>query len=99
TLNTQQKEAIEEELELLRRKCPDAEGFIAKKEFGRRGEEPFFIKNLENIQGDERDVIIISIGFGRDAHGMMMQAFGPLTREGGWRRLNVLATRARQRIE
>ena len=59
----------------------------------------FFIKNLESVQGDERDVILFSIGYGPDEHGKMTTNFGPLNREGGWRRLNVAITRARQRVE
>ena len=58
-------------------------------------EEPLFIKNLENVQGDERDVILFSIGFGPDEQGKVYMNFGPLNRDGGWRRLNVAVTRAR----
>lgn len=54
------------------------------------------MKNLENVQGDERDVILISIGYGRDENGRVTQNFGPLNRDGGERRLNVLITRAKQ---
>ena len=59
--------------------------------------EPFFVKNLENIQGDERDVIFISVGYARNAAGQMTMRFGPLGNQGGERRLNVLITRARRR--
>jgi very-short-patch-repair endonuclease len=99
TLNRPQAEAIEEELEILRASNQDTEPFFTKKVFRGQVEEPFFIKNLENIQGDERDVIMISIGFGKDRDGILYQNFGPLQNDGGWRRLNVLVTRARQRIE
>ncbi len=58
-----------------------------------------FIKNLENVQGDERDIIIFSVGYGPDEHGKLTMTFGPLLREGGWRRLNVAITRARYRVE
>lgn len=58
-------------------------------------EEPLFIKNLENVQGDERDVILFSIGFGPDEKGKLYMNFGPLNRDGGWRRLNVAVSRAR----
>lgn len=58
-------------------------------------EEPVFIKNLENVQGDERDVILFSIGYGPDETGKVYMNFGPLNREGGWRRLNVAVSRAR----
>lgn len=57
--------------------------------------EPVFIKNLENVQGDERDVILFSIGYGPDKKGKVSMNFGPLNREGGWRRLNVAISRAR----
>jgi hypothetical protein len=59
----------------------------------------FFVKNLENVQGDERDLIILSIGYGPDEAGKLTMNFGPMNREGGWRRLNVAVTRARQRVE
>ncbi len=57
--------------------------------------EPLFIKNLENVQGDERDVILFSIGYGPDKEGHVSMNFGPLNRDGGWRRLNVAVSRAR----
>lgn len=58
-------------------------------------EEPLFIKNLENVQGDERDVILFSIGYGPDAEGRVSMNFGPLNRLGGERRLNVAVSRSR----
>ena len=61
--------------------------------------EPFFVKNLENVQGDERDVIFISVGYGPDETGRITMNFGPLSNDGGERRLNVLITRARRRCE
>lgn len=57
--------------------------------------EPIFIKNLENVQGDERDVILFSIGYGPDKDGKVSMNFGPVNRDGGWRRLNVAVSRAR----
>jgi len=57
--------------------------------------EAVFIKSLENVQGDERDTIIISVGYGKSPTGALSFNFGPLNQEGGWRRLNVLVTRAR----
>ena len=60
--------------------------------------ESFFVKNLETIQGDERDVIFISVGYGRDKEGVLSQNFGPLNRDGGEKRLNVLITRARKKV-
>lgn len=58
-------------------------------------EEPLFIKNLENVQGDERDVILFSVGYGPDSAGQVSMNFGPLNRQGGERRLNVAVSRAR----
>lgn len=58
--------------------------------------EPIFIKNLENVQGDERDVILFSICYGPDKDGRVSMNFGPLNRDGGWRRLNVAVSRARK---
>jgi hypothetical protein len=60
--------------------------------------ERFFVKNLERVQGDERDAIIISIGYGKDRAGNLPLRFGPLLSEGGRRRLNVAVTRSRQRL-
>lgn len=62
-------------------------------------EEPIFVKNLENVQGDERDVILFSIGYGPDASGKVSMNFGPLNRDGGWRRLNVAVSRARHEMK
>ena len=57
--------------------------------------EPIIIKNLENVQGDERDVIMFSIGYGPDKEGKVSMNFGPLNRDGGWRRLNVAISRSK----
>lgn len=61
-------------------------------------DEPFFVKNIERVQGDERDVIILSVGYHKAANGTLPYRFGPLNQEGGERRLNVAITRARSRI-
>ena len=61
-------------------------------------EEPLFVKNLENVQGDERDVILFSVCYGPDAHGKISLNFGPLNQLGGWRRLNVAVSRAREEM-
>ncbi len=61
--------------------------------------EPVFVKNLENVQGDERDVILLGVGYGPDLAGRVAMHFGPLNRKGGERRLNVAITRARRRLE
>jgi very-short-patch-repair endonuclease len=63
------------------------------------GEEPLFVKNLENVQGDERDIILFSIGYGPDEAGKIGLNFGPINREGGWRRLNVAVSRARYEMQ
>jgi len=89
-----QAKAIAAQLETHRRNDPDCEPFFAT-----NGQEPFFVKNLESVQGDERDVIYISIGYGRDESSRVAMNFGPLNGEGGQRRLNVLMTRARHRCE
>ena len=57
--------------------------------------EPIFVKNLENVQGDERDVILFSVGYGADKDGKVSMNFGPLNNSGGERRLNVAVSRAR----
>jgi very-short-patch-repair endonuclease/DNA polymerase III delta prime subunit len=85
-----QRDAILDELELLRRESKDTEEFFAG-----GGPEPFFVKNLENIQGDERESIFISVGYARDKSGNLAMNFGPLSNKGGERRLNVLISRAR----
>ena len=95
TFSTAQMQAVQDQLELLRREDPSCEQTF----FNRHPQEPFFVKNLENVQGDERDVIFISIGYGRDTKGKLTRNFGPLNKKGGERRLNVLITRARQRCE
>jgi very-short-patch-repair endonuclease len=94
TFSVAQRDAILDEIELRRRGRPDLENFFLE-----GGAEPFFVKNLETIQGDERDVILLSIGYGPDDAGYMAMNFGPLTNEGGQRRLNVLISRARERMD
>ena len=87
-----QRDAIMDAIEAARRADPSAEAFFAGHE-----DEPFFVKNLENVQGDERDAIMISVGYGRGKDGKVAMRFGPLSAEGGERRLNVLITRAKKR--
>ena len=93
TFNLRQQLAIQDELEVRRRDDPRIEPF-----FDRGVDEPFFVKNLENIQGDERDVIFLSVTYARGTDGQLRYNFGPLNGENGWRRLNVLTTRARRRM-
>ncbi len=66
--------------------------------FSETNEERFFVKNIERVQGDERDVIILSVGYHKDANGNLPYRFGPTLHEGGERRLNVAVTRARSRV-
>ena len=89
TFNISQQHLIDD---LLNEACA-VDPALEKWAYG--SEEPIFIKNLENVQGDERDVILFSVGFGPDQNGKLYLNFGPLNREGGWRRLNVAVTRAR----
>ncbi len=91
TFNMKQQQAILDEVEVQLRQHPEMEEFFASTR-----DEHFFVKNLETIQGDERDVIFLSIGYGKDASGRLYRNFGPLNHEGGERRLNVLITRARE---
>ncbi|HEX5727283.1 MAG TPA: DUF3320 domain-containing protein [Longimicrobiaceae bacterium] len=93
TFNLRQQLAIQDEIELRRREDPSLEPF-----FSRARDEPFFVKNLENIQGDERDVIFLSVTYGRARDGRLRYNFGPINGENGWRRLNVLTTRARRKM-
>lgn len=96
TFSHAQKNTINELLELARRGDPALDGFLRE---GRA--EDLFVKNIENVQGDERDVILISVGYGPTEPGgrMIGASFGPVNGEGGERRLNVLFTRARLRCE
>jgi superfamily I DNA and/or RNA helicase/very-short-patch-repair endonuclease len=93
TFSQAQQTAILDELEVLRRNDLSLEYF-----FTENVDESFFVKNLETIQGDERDVIFISVGYGRDQNGKITMNFGPLNKAGGERRLNVLITRAREKV-
>ena len=92
TFSTKQQELIRREVDLLLRDNPDVESLM-RPENG----EHFFVKNLETVQGDERDTMLISIGYGFDENHRLSRNFGPLNQTGGERRLNVLITRARER--
>jgi Protein of unknown function (DUF4011)/REase_MTES_1575/AAA domain/Transcription elongation factor, GreA/GreB, C-term len=96
TLNLTQRDLIEEEIDNRLKRCEGVMNYLTKWE---EESYPFFIKNLENVQGDERDVIFISTTFGRGPEGVLRMHFGPINRNMGWRRLNVLFTRARKRVE
>lgn len=89
TFSVVQQNLIEDLLTEEFQKLPQLEKVALERE------EPLFIKNLENVQGDERDVILFSICYGPDETGKVSLNFGPLNRDGGWRRLNVAVSRAR----
>jgi very-short-patch-repair endonuclease/DNA polymerase III delta prime subunit len=93
TFNSEQQKLIENLLDQERRASPEIERF-----FGPDWHEPVFVKNLESVQGDERDVILFSVAYGPDATGHMTQNYGPLNLDGGTRRLNVGVTRARTEL-
>jgi very-short-patch-repair endonuclease len=93
TFNVEQQRLIENMLDQARRARPEIEPL-----FSATAQEPVFVKNLESVQGDERDVILFSVGYGPDVGGRVSQNFGPLNRDGGPRRLNVAVTRARKEL-
>ena len=84
--------------ETLRRRIQEENTPALEAFFDDTAAERAFVKNLERVQGDERDAIILSIGYGRNADGRLVYRFGPLNNEGGERRMNVAITRARQRM-
>jgi hypothetical protein len=93
TFNVEQQRLIEDLLDEERLKDSSIEQFFSEDRF-----ESLFVKNLESVQGDERDVILFSVTFGPDAEGYISMNFGPLNRDGGERRLNVAITRARSEL-
>jgi len=93
TFNIAQSDTVENYLEQFRRGNPELERYFAPDLF-----ERFFVKNLESVQGDERDVLIFSVGYGKDRFGRLTMNFGPLNATGGERRLNVAVTRARKKV-
>ncbi|MEZ5648098.1 MAG: DUF4011 domain-containing protein [Alphaproteobacteria bacterium] len=94
TFNSEQQKLIEDLIDNERRHHPEIEPY-----FSEDLPEPVFVKNLENVQGDERDIILFSIGYGPDQNGRVSMNFGPLNRAGGERRLNVAVTRARKALK
>jgi len=89
-----QADAIREEIEARRGDAPALDAFVTRDDTL----EGFFVKSLENVQGDERDALVMSVGYGPDESGEVSMNFGPLNHTGGERRLNVAVTRARERI-
>jgi hypothetical protein len=94
TFSESQADAIEAALAKAREQRPDLDQHFTDDRL--RG---FFVKNAEWVQGDERDVLILSVGYGPDENGQFSMDFGALSRQGGWRMLNVATTRARYRTE
>jgi very-short-patch-repair endonuclease len=93
TFNSEQQSLIEDLLDDARRKDASLEPHFAESAL-----EPLFVKNLESVQGDERDIMYFSITYGPDLTGAVSMNFGPMNRDGGERRLNVAITRARQEL-
>ncbi len=95
TLNSDQQKLVEDLLDQARQRQPEIERFFLEDLT-----EPVVVKNLETVQGDERDLIMLGVGFGPTEPGsnQMSMSFGPLNRDGGWRRLNVAVTRARREM-
>ncbi len=89
-----QQQAIDSVLRARRIENPEFEFFFKEEK-----DDAFFIKNLENVQGDERDTIIFSIGYAKDSNGVFRMNFGPLSKSGGERRLNVAITRAKYNVK
>lgn len=96
TMNSAQKEIIEDLLLNESKSDPVLAEFITN---GEEKRDKFFVKNLENVQGDERDVIFISVTYGRDSSGSFHHRFGPINQKNGYRRLNVLFSRSKIRME
>ncbi len=95
TVNQTQREFLVEEMDRVFARDRFAESYREK---WQQTIEPFFVKNLENVQGDERDVIFISTVYGPNETGKVFQRFGPINSAAGHRRLNVLFTRAREKV-
>ncbi|MDT7953735.1 MAG: DUF3320 domain-containing protein, partial [Acetobacteraceae bacterium] len=93
TFNAEQQSLMEDLLDKARRDDPALE-----RHFGDEAAEPVLVKNLEGVQGEERDVMLFSLTYGPDASGRVSLNFGPLNLSGGERRLNVAVTRARERL-
>jgi hypothetical protein len=97
TFSVAQMNAVKDAIEnLVKTKYRELEHFVQETKTDDK-EERFFVKNLERIQGNERDVIIFSVGYGRDRQGKFTMNFGPMNKSGGERRLNVAVTRAREK--
>jgi very-short-patch-repair endonuclease len=94
TFSEAQQQAVETAIRQFRLQNQQFESYFSEDK-----EDRFFVKNLENVQGDERDTIIFSIGYAKDSNGVIYMNFGPLSRSGGYRRLNVAITRAKYNVK
>ena len=97
TFNEKQQEIINDIID-RRRDSDPAFGSLYGRVHSMKKERPLFVKNIENVQGDERDIIIFSIGYAKDSEGKFTNIFGTLNRKGGENRLNVAITRARKEM-
>jgi len=93
TFSIAQMNTVQDTVEARLHERPEFEDFFQEDRLN-----GFFVKNLENVQGDERDVMIFSVGYGYDGNGRITMNFGPLNKQGGERRLNVAVTRAREKV-
>jgi hypothetical protein len=93
TFSLSQMNTVQDTVEAHLRERPKFEKFFVEDRL-----DGFFVKNLENVQGDERDIMIFSVGYGYDENGRITMNFGPLNKQGGERRLNVAVTRAREKV-
>lgn len=93
TFNSEQQSLIQNLLDEVLQAQPDLEWFFSEERI-----EPVSVKNLENVQGDERDIMLFSLTYGPDHSGKLTMSFGPINRDGGERRLNVAVTRAREHL-
>lgn len=98
TFNIVQADAVKDEIERRRAADPAFAEVLQAAEARPRIDDRPVVKNIENIQGDERDVVIFSVGYAQGADGVFRRGFGPLSREGGENRLNVAVTRARRAV-
>ncbi len=100
TFNDQQRDTVLNEIDKRKKEDQEFEELFDKAENPKSGlaTDKIFVKNIENVQGDERDLIIFSVGYARDPEGKLRLSFGSLSKQGGENRLNVAVTRARKEI-
>lgn len=100
TFNKQQADLINDVIDERAKESPEIQYLLEEVRTRKKGDENvgLFIKNIENVQGDERDIILFSVAYAKDSDGKMVNQFGPLSREGGENRLNVAITRAKKKV-